>query len=78
MIKAAKVDVETYYPGLFAKMLEKTNVDDLIGAIGSAPAPGAGGGGGGGAAGGDAPAEEAKKEESDEEEEEDMDFDLFD
>jgi ribosomal protein L12E/L44/L45/RPP1/RPP2 len=55
-------------------MLAKTNMDELISSIGSAPAPGAGGGGGGGGGGGDAPAAEAKKEESDEEEEADSTF----
>lgn len=76
MVKAAGVEVEPYYPGLFAKLLAKTNMDDLIGAIGAAPAPGGGGGGGGG--GGDAaPAEEEdKKEEEEEEEEEDVGFRL--
>lgn len=74
MVKAAGVEVEPYYPGLFAKLLAKTNMDDLIGAIGAAPAPGSGGGGGGGGgdAGGAAAAEEEKKEEEEEEEEEDV------
>jgi large subunit ribosomal protein LP1 len=75
LVKAAGVTCEPYYPGLFAKLLAKTNVDELISAIGSAPAPGGGGGGGGG---GEVAKEEAKKEESDEEEEAGMDFDLFD
>lgn len=85
LIKAAKVEVEPFWPGLFAKALEGHNLDSLIQAAGS---PGAGGaasaGGAAPAAGGDAPAakEEEKKEEKKEEEEEesddDMGFGLFD
>ncbi|KAF5201637.1 60S acidic ribosomal protein P1 [Thalictrum thalictroides] len=30
VVKAANVEVEAYWPGLFAKLLEKTNVEDLI------------------------------------------------
>lgn len=80
LVKAAGVEVEPYWPAMFAKIIEKTNLDDLIGAIGSAPAPGAGApAAGGGDAGGEAaPAEEEKKEESEEEEDGDMGFDLFD
>lgn len=69
--------VEPYWPGLFAKAVEKVNMDDLISNIGSAPAAGAAPAGG---AGGAAPAEAAKEEEKAEssEEEAEMDFDLFD
>lgn len=40
MLKAAKVDVEAYWPNLFAKLAEKKNLDDLIlnAAGGGAPA----------------------------------------
>jgi large subunit ribosomal protein LP1 len=42
-LKAASVDVEPYWPGLFAKALEGINVKDLITSIGSGvgsgPAP---------------------------------------
>ena len=79
LLKAAKVDVEPYWPGLFAKALESCNVKELItnigSGVGSGPAAAAPA-----AAGGDAPAakkEEAKKEES-EEEDDDMGFGLFD
>ena len=41
LIKAAGVEVESYWPSLFAKLLEKKSVDDLIMNVGS--------GGGGGA-----------------------------
>ncbi|XP_035693287.1 60S acidic ribosomal protein P1-like [Branchiostoma floridae] len=82
LIKAANVDVEPFWPGLFAKALEGSDIGALLSAVGS------GGGGGGAAApaaGGaaDAPAaakeEEKKKEESEEEEsDDDMGFGLFD
>jgi len=82
LLKAAKVNVEAYWPGLFAKALEGCDIKEMCSNVGS----GAGGGGAaapaaGGAAGGDAPAAEAKKEEKKEESEEsddDMGFGLFD
>lgn len=40
-MKAAKVSIEPYWPSLFAKLVEKRNIDDLIMNVGS---------GGGGAA----------------------------
>ncbi|KAL7742360.1 hypothetical protein ACLKA6_018996 [Drosophila palustris] len=82
ILKAANVDVEPYWPGLFAKALEGINVKDLISNIGSgvgaAPA-----GGAAAPAAADAPAAEAKKEEKKKEEEsdvsdDDMGFGLFD
>merc|ERR1711874_124814 len=83
VLKAANVDVEPYWPDLFAKALEGIDVKSLItnvgSGVGSGGAPAAGGGGGGAAA---APAEEvkeeAKKEESEDESDEDMGFGLFD
>jgi large subunit ribosomal protein LP1 len=80
-LKAAGVDVEPYWPGLFAKALESCNVKDLItnvgSGVGAAPAAGAAA-----PAAGGAPAAEEKKEEKKEEEEEvsddDMGFGLFD
>jgi large subunit ribosomal protein LP1 len=49
-LKAANVDVEPYWPSLFAKALEGVNIKDLITNIGSgvgaAPAGGAAAGGG--------------------------------
>ena len=36
VLKAANVEVEPYWPGLFAKALENANVKDLITNIGSA------------------------------------------
>lgn len=51
-MKAANVQVESYWPGLFAKLAEKMNVDDLVMNVGSGggAAPVAVAAGGGGAA----------------------------
>ena len=46
---AAKVEVEAYWPGLFAKALDGMDIKDLVSNVGS-------GAGGGAAAGGAAPA----------------------
>ncbi|XP_062551118.1 large ribosomal subunit protein P1 [Armigeres subalbatus] len=80
ILKAANVDIEPYWPGLFAKALEGINVKDLITNIGS----GVGSGGGAApaaAAPGAAPAaaekKEEKKEEEPEESDDDMGFGLF-
>uniref|UniRef100_F5GTW4 Large ribosomal subunit protein P1 n=1 Tax=Simulium guianense TaxID=445764 RepID=F5GTW4_SIMGU len=80
ILKAANVDVEPYWPGLFAKALEGINVKDLITSIGSGA--GSGPAAGPAAASAAAPAaaekkEEAKKEESDNESDDDMGFGLF-
>ncbi|EFN72683.1 60S acidic ribosomal protein P1 [Camponotus floridanus] len=83
ILKAANVNVDSYWPGLFAKALEGINVKELITNIGSgvgaAPA-------GAGAPAAAAPAsteaapakEEKKKEEPEEESDDDMGFGLFD
>merc|ERR1712105_347490 len=74
ILKAAGVEVEPYWPGLFAKALESCDLKTLITTVGS-------GVGSAPAAGGAAPAAEeapAKKEESEEEEDDDMGFGLFD
>jgi large subunit ribosomal protein LP1 len=80
ILKAANVDVEPYWPGLFAKALEGVNVKDLITSIGSGA--GSGPAAGPAAASAAAPAaaekkEEAKKEESENESDDDMGFGLF-
>ncbi|XXG66901.1 hypothetical protein AAC387_Pa06g0366 [Persea americana] len=82
LVNAAGVKVQAYWPGLFVKLLQKKNVDDLILNAGS------GGGGapvafsapaaGGAAAAADAPAVEEKREEPKEESDDDMGFSLFD
>lgn len=82
-MKAAGVDIEPYWPGLFAKALEGVNIKDLITNIGSGV-----GGGGAPAAGAAAPAavaapveaakEEKKKESEPEESDDDMGLGLFD
>ncbi|KAK7258443.1 hypothetical protein RIF29_24020 [Crotalaria pallida] len=82
LLKSAKIEVESYWPPLFAKLAEKRNLGDLI-----ASARGGGGGGaaaaapaaaaGGAAAATAAPVEE-KKEEPKEESDDDMGFSLFD
>ncbi|XP_059763605.1 large ribosomal subunit protein P1-like [Balaenoptera ricei] len=84
LIKAASVNVELFWPGLFAKALASVNIGSLIcsvGAGGPAPASGAAPAGGPAPSTTAAPAEEkkveAKKEES-EESDDDMGFGLFD
>ncbi|KAJ0968636.1 hypothetical protein J5N97_025553 [Dioscorea zingiberensis] len=84
LLKAANVSAESYWPALFAKLLEKRSVDDLISSVGSggggAPAAVAAapaGGSSGGATAAAAPVEE-KKEEPKEESDDDMGFSLFD
>lgn len=65
VVKAANISVESYWPSLFAKLFEKSDIEDLFLNVGTgggppvavAAAPAAGGDGGGGAA----PAAEAKK-----------------
>merc|ERR1711971_217032 len=67
LIKAADVDVDSYWPGLFAKALDGIDIKTLVSNVGS----------GAGAAAADAPAEEAKEEEKKEEsEEEESDDDM--
>ncbi|GMN42802.1 hypothetical protein TIFTF001_012013 [Ficus carica] len=80
LVKAANVEIESYWPGLFAKLTEKRNVEDLImncgGSGGGAPvaaAPVAAAGGGAAAA----PPPEEKKEEPKEESDDDMGFSVM-
>ncbi|EGT51320.1 hypothetical protein CAEBREN_09216 [Caenorhabditis brenneri] len=81
LLKAANVEFEPYWPGLFAKALERVDVKNLITSVssgaGSGPAPAAAAAAP--AAGGAAPAAETKKkEEPKEESDDDMGFGLFD
>ena len=82
IIKAAGVDVEPYWPGLFAKALESCDLKTLITSVGSGVGAAPAAGGAAPAAGGAAPAAEAapakKEEEPEEEEDDDMGFGLFD
>ncbi|KAJ8916176.1 hypothetical protein NQ315_016315 [Exocentrus adspersus] len=83
ILKAANVDVEPYWPGLFAKALEGVNVKELITNIGSgvgaAPAAGAAAAATPAAAAAVTPAKEEKKKESEpEESDDDMGLGLFD
>ncbi|PIA34907.1 hypothetical protein AQUCO_03700278v1 [Aquilegia coerulea] len=83
VVKAAKVEVDAYWPGIFAKLAKMGNLNDLMMNVGT-------GGGGGGAAvavsasGGAAapaaaaaPVAEEKKEEVEEESDEDIGIGLF-
>merc|ERR1712062_760408 len=72
VLKAANVDVEPFWPSLFAGALKDVNVRELITNIGSGV--GAGGAAAAGGAAEEAPKEEAKKESSSEEEDDDMGF----
>lgn len=76
ILKAANVDVEPYWPGLFAKALEGVNVRDLITNIGSGVGAAPAAGGAPAAAAAAAPAAEAAKEEKKEEEPEESDDDM--
>ena len=35
LVKAANVEIEPYWPGLFAKLFEKTSIEDLLTNVGS-------------------------------------------
>ncbi|CAG9840060.1 unnamed protein product [Diabrotica balteata] len=82
ILKAANVEVEPYWPGLFAKALEGINIKDLITNIGSGVGGGASAGGASAAApaaaAAAAPAKEEKKESEPEESDDDMGLGLFD
>lgn len=81
ILKAANVDVEPYWPGLFAKSLEGLDLKQLISNVGSGAgaAPAAGGPAAPAAApAGEPKKEEKKKVEEKEESDDDMGFGLFD
>uniref|UniRef100_A0A146MI50 Large ribosomal subunit protein P1 n=1 Tax=Lygus hesperus TaxID=30085 RepID=A0A146MI50_LYGHE len=84
ILKAAGVDVEPYWPGLFAKSLEGVNVKDLITKIGAGAGSAPAGAAQAGAPAAAAPAaaaaakEEKKKESEPEESDDDMGLGLFD
>ncbi|KAJ7971696.1 60S acidic ribosomal protein P1-like [Quillaja saponaria] len=83
VVKAANLTIDSYWPGLFAKLFETRNIEDLILNIGSGGAyiavatPPAEAGSAAAAASG--PSTDEKKEEANEEaEEEDYGFSMFD
>ncbi|XP_009366604.2 60S acidic ribosomal protein P1 [Pyrus x bretschneideri] len=82
VVKSANITVESYWPGLFAKLAEKRNIEDLILNVGAGGGGGAvavaAPGAGGAAPAAAAPAVEEKKEEPKEESDDDMGFSLFD
>ena len=81
MLKAAGVDVDPYWPGLFATALESCNIKDLITKIGSGVGAAPAAEGAEPAAGRAPPSEEKneeKKEGPEEESDDDMGFGLFD
>merc|ERR1712190_498859 len=82
ILKAAGVEVEPYWPGLFAKALESCNIKDLItnvgSGVGSAPAAGGGAPASGSTAAAVEEKKEEKKDEPEEESDDDMGFGLFD
>uniref|UniRef100_A0A7S3R8E5 60S acidic ribosomal protein P1 n=2 Tax=Eukaryota TaxID=2759 RepID=A0A7S3R8E5_DUNTE len=78
ILKAAKVEVEPYWPGLFAKLFAKKKMDDLITNVGAAAPAAAPAAGGAAPAAGGAAAPAKKEEKKEESEEEDMGFSLFD
>ncbi|XP_033340657.1 ribosomal protein LP1 [Megalopta genalis] len=82
VLKAANVDVDSYWPGLFAKALEGVNVKEMLANVGSgvgaAPAAAPVGAAAPAAAEAAPAKEEKKKEEPEEESDDDMGFGLFD
>lgn len=80
ILKAATVDVEPYWPTLFAKALEGVSIKELITNVGSgaAAAPAAAAPAAAAAAPAAAEKKEEKKKEESDESDDDLGFGLFD
>ncbi|XP_065185049.1 uncharacterized protein LOC135815653 [Sycon ciliatum] len=78
LISAAKVEIEPFWAGLFAKALEGRNIGDLVSNIGSASAAPAAAPAASAAPAAAEEKKEEKKPESEDESDEDMGFGLFD
>eukprot|EP00310_Coccolithus_braarudii_P025507 CAMPEP_0183350634 /NCGR_PEP_ID=MMETSP0164_2-20130417/20695_1 /TAXON_ID=221442 /ORGANISM="Coccolithus pelagicus ssp braarudi, Strain PLY182g" /LENGTH=116 /DNA_ID=CAMNT_0025522605 /DNA_START=55 /DNA_END=405 /DNA_ORIENTATION=- len=79
VLKAANVQVEPYWPKLFATLLKDRDVGELLLTAGGAPGAGGAAPAGGAAGGAEEQKEEAAPEpEAEEESEEEMGFSLFD
>ncbi|KAM7531502.1 hypothetical protein LguiB_034912 [Lonicera macranthoides] len=81
LVISANVSVESYWPSLFAKLVEKKNIADLImnvGSVGCAAPMAVAASGGGATPAAAAPLAEEKNEEAKEESDDDMGFSLFD
>ncbi|GBN68204.1 60S acidic ribosomal protein P1 [Araneus ventricosus] len=79
ILKAAKVDVEPYWPGLFARCIESVDVKQLISNVGAASvAPAASAAAPAAVADAGKKEEKEEKKEESEEEDDDMGFGLFD
>ncbi|XP_074279616.1 large ribosomal subunit protein P1-like [Silene latifolia] len=80
LMQAANISFDSYWPSLFAKLLEKKDIEDLIlnAGAGGGAAPVAAVGGGGGAAPAAEEKKEEKKEEVKEESDDEIGFSLFD
>ncbi|KAM7277286.1 hypothetical protein ACFE04_019152 [Oxalis oulophora] len=78
LVKSANVSVESYWPGLFAKLTENRNVDDLIMNVGLGGSDAAAASIAGTATAAAPTAEAEKEEEIKEESDEEMCFSLFD
>ncbi|XP_072110606.1 large ribosomal subunit protein P1-like [Mobula birostris] len=71
LIETAGINVEPFWPSLFAEALANIDINSLICSVGA-------GGGGGGAAPAAEEKKEEKKQEESEESDDDMGFGLFD
>lgn len=78
LLKAANVDFEPFWPGIFAKAVESINLKDLVTNVGAGAGAPAAAGGAPAAAEEKEEKKEEKKEEEEEEDDGDMGFSLFD